>query len=97
MKKIWILLIWLMVVAISNFVYSILIYYLSGDDCEPTHISLELDSAFKNLDRFLGYQSWFIPLIWIWWPTKARKRENISRYRAAKTLADSMTHFSEDL
>ena len=33
MKKIWILLIWLMVVAIESLLYSILTYYLSGDHC----------------------------------------------------------------
>lgn len=33
MKKIWILLIWLVVVTIELFIYSILTYYLSGDKC----------------------------------------------------------------
>ena len=37
----------------------------------------------------MNYQSWFIPLIILYWPTKARKRENRSRVRAAKHLANS--------
>ena len=89
MKNIWFLLIWLTVVAVESFLYSIFSFYLSGDMCEPEHISQAADSFIEFIDRFLNYQSWFIPLIILYWPTKARKRENRSRVRAAKHLANS--------
>ena len=86
MQNIWFLLIWLTVVAIEGLLYSILVYYLPGEHCSPVRISNELDSFFKFFDRFSTYQSWFIPMIYLYWPTKQRKEENRSRIKAVRTL-----------
>jgi len=69
MKNIWILLIWETFVVVEAVLYSICTYYLSGPHCEPTHISDTLESFFEYFDRFVNYQSWFIPLLWLYWPT----------------------------
>lgn len=55
MKNIWFLLIWLTVVAVESFLYSIFSFYLSGDMCEPEHISQAADSFIEFIDRFLNY------------------------------------------
>ena len=73
MKNVWFLLIWLTVVAVESMVYSMSNFYLSGPKCQPLHVSQGLDSFFEFLDRFIGYQSWFIPLIMLYWPTTAHK------------------------
>ena len=88
MRNIWFLLIWLSVVAFESFLFSLLTYYLSGELCEPSHVKREVASLLEFIDRFVNYQSWFIPMIILYWPTKARKKENRSRVRAAKHLAD---------
>ena len=100
MRNIWVLLIWMSFVALEAQIYSVSTYYLSGDKCEPVRISFALDSFFVAFDRFVNYQSWFIPLIWIYWPTRARKEENRRRHRAVKSLRyDSAmtTHSSHSL
>lgn len=76
MKNVWMLLIWITVVAIESFLYSILELYLTGQRCEPIHVSQSTSDFFKFLDRFCGYSSWFIPLIWLYWPTKTHKQQN---------------------
>ena len=40
----------------------------------------------QTIDRVTNYQSWFIPLIWLYWPTKARKRENRRRRKSVAIL-----------
>ena len=59
---------------------------MSGDNCEPVHISWWADSLVKFQDRFLNYQLWLIVMIWLYWPTPSRKQENRSRMKAARTL-----------
>ena len=39
-----------------------------------------------------GYQVWFFPIVWLYWPTKSRKKETRNRVLAVKSLA--MTRFS---
>lgn len=97
MRNIWFLLIWLSVVAFESFLFSLLTYYLSGENCEPIHVKEEVDSFLEFIDRFVNYQSWFIPMIILYWPTKARKKENRSRVRAAKHLADPTQKKPKDL
>ena len=86
MKNIWFLLIWLTFVAVEGLLYSIAGKYVTGDDCEPVHVSYAVDSCLHFFDRFCGYQSWFIPLIWLYWPSKAHKEEKRSLLRAVKHL-----------
>lgn len=73
MKNIYVLLYCLTFVAIESFVYSMMTFYLSGPDCQPTRVKEEVKSFFQFFDRFISFQSWFIPLIWLYWPTKARR------------------------
>ena len=40
----------------------------------------------QGFSRFFEYQSWFIPLIWLYWPTKTHKQQNMRRVRAVKEL-----------
>ena len=73
MKNIWVQLIWITIVTIESFLYSICKYYLTGEDCAPQHVSNSANSFIELFDRFCEYQSWFIPLIWLYWPTKTHK------------------------
>ena len=86
MSNVWFLLIWLSAITVEAFIYSLMNYYMSGPYCNPTRISNAMDSFFEFFDRFCGYQSWFIPMIWLMWPTKANKAQNRSRHRAAKSI-----------
>ena len=88
MNNIWILLIWLTVVTVEAFLYSFFKFTLSGPYCNPTRISLGLNAFFEYLDRFSNFQSWFFPLMWLYWPTKTRKEENRKRRKAAKKLRE---------
>ena len=49
-------------------------------------MSVTWHEILKFFDRTTNYQSWFIPLIWLYWPTKARKLENRTRKRAIDYL-----------
>ena len=69
MSNIWFLLIWLIVVALEGFIYSFSVFYLAGPDCQVTRISFSLNAFIMFADRFIGYQSWFIPLIYLYWPS----------------------------
>ena len=89
MRNIWVLLIWLTVSAVEGLTYSLCGKLLSGEHCEPVHISDSADAFFTWFDRFMGYQSWFIPLIWLYWPTKQNKKDNRERMRAVKQLKNS--------
>lgn len=44
------------------------------------------NSLLQGFSRFFEYQSWFIPLIWLYWPTKTHKQQNMRRVRAVKEL-----------
>ena len=68
------MLIWLGVVSIESISYSIMERNVVNDDCYPTSMSLNTHDIIKFIDRTTNYQSWFIPLIWLYWPTKANKR-----------------------
>ena len=89
MKNVWFLLIWLAVVSFESIVYNVIVLLTYNDDCLPIGMSLNAYDIIKMLDRIVSYQSWFIPLIWLYWPTKARKRENRSRKRAIDQLIRS--------
>ena len=52
-------------------------------------MSLDSHDIIKFIDRTTNYQSWFIPLIWLYWPTKANKRQNRSRKWAIDQLSRS--------
>ena len=96
MSNIWYFLIWLSFSAIEGFLYSILVKYMSGPDCQPEHISVEGNGILQYFDRFMEYQVWFIPLIILYWPTKSRKKENRKRIKAIRTL-HSRSHISANL
>ena len=82
MDHIWLLLIWLIVVAVESFAYSLTLLLEANEDCSPKHVDQEWPNYIQFLDRVTNYQSWFAPLIWLYWPSKARKRENCSQKKA---------------
>ena len=91
MMNVWVQLIWITIVAIESFLYSIFKLYLASDKrgevCAPTIISNEGNNILEFFTKFMEYQSWFIPLIWLYWPTKTNKKNNMRRVRAAKELS----------
>ena len=89
MKNIWILLIWMGVVSLESITYTIIERSFTDSDCYPHHMSLDTHDIIKFIDRTTNYQSWFIPLIWLYWPTKANKRQNRSRKWAVDQLSKS--------
>lgn len=89
MRNVWLLLIWLLVVAFESFFYSLYILIHVREECYNWKSSQQLRDILKFVDRTTNLQSWFVPLIWLYWPTKARKRENRSRKQAIDKL-----HFS---
>ena len=44
-----------------------------------------------------NYEFWLVPLIWLYWPTKARKRENRSRKKAIDQLKQPYAGESSNL
>ena len=38
------------------------------------------------MTRFCEYQSWFIPLIWLYWPNKSNKKRNNRSIKAVRSL-----------
>ena len=97
MKNVWFLLIWLAVVSLESISYNVFVRISDDDDCLPTVASLNAYDIIKMIDRMVSYQSWFIPLIWLYWPTKARKRENRSRKRAIDQLIRSTAEGGDSL
>mgnify|MGYP007058514855 CR=1 FL=1 len=89
MSNMWLLLSFFMFVSLETLAYNILLYTTDDDNCQSTIMSDAWHDALKFLDRSIDYQSWFIPLIWLYWPTKAHKRENRSRKRAIDRLFKS--------
>lgn len=84
MSHIWLLLIWLLVVASESLIYSAFLLAFTDASCQlPYNINQSWKDLLKIFDWFINYQSWFIPLIWLYWPTKARKQENRSRKLAS--------------
>ena len=90
MNNVWFFLIWLMVVAVESFVFSMQKLFTATDDCVPATDNRTLSEVFQFLDRMINLQSWFIPMVWLYWPTKARKRENRLRKQAFDKLRSSV-------
>ena len=86
MSDVWFLLIWLLIVSIESLTYSVLTLIFYNDDCVPSHVSLFWYNIFTLIDRTTNYQSWFIPLIWLYWPTMSHKQERRSRRKAIEKL-----------
>ena len=86
MSDVWLLLIWLLVVAIESFTYSVLTLSFYDDHCVPRHLSLLWYDIFTMIDRMTNYQSWFLPLIWLYWPTMSHKQQRRSRRKAIEKL-----------
>ena len=89
MRNIWIQLSFISVASIETFLYSIFRYYMTGEHCVPIHTSSSVNSWIEFLNRFCEYQLRFIPLIWLYWPTKTHKKQNMRRVRAAKALTNT--------
>ena len=89
MKNVWVQLIMITICAVESFLYSLFKFYLADDECQPTKISQEGDSILQFFTKFMEYQCWFIPLIWLYWPTKTHKKNNMRRVRAIKNLTSS--------
>ena len=91
MMNVWVQLIWITICATESFLYSIFKFYLASDEkgklCSPTKISNEGNNILEFFTKFMEYQCWFIPLIWLYWPTKTNKKNNMRRVRAAKGLS----------
>lgn len=87
MRNIWVQLIWISLVTLEALLYSVSRYYWTGDNCMPIHVSGPVNDVIEYFDRFCEYQSWFIPLIWIYWPTKTNKQKNRRQVRAVKQLS----------
>ena len=85
--------------AVESFVYSLVLLITAEENCVPKHSSIQFLATVQFIDRFINYQSWFIPLIWLYWPTKAHKRENRSRRKAIETLTKtkSANHVSREI
>ena len=73
MKHIWLLLIWILIVATESLLYSAIILATSAEHCSPFDLDQNWKDLIETLDRIINYQSWFVPLIWLYWPTTARK------------------------
>ena len=86
MSNVWFLLIWLFIVAIESFIYSLLTLIFYDENCVPTHIPLFWYNIFTLFDRTTNYQSWFLPMIWLYWPTMSHKQERRSRRKAIEKL-----------
>lgn len=82
MSNVWLLLIWLIVVSIESISYNVFELITETRECTTTAMSEEAHEVLTFIDRIVNYQSWFIPLIWLYWPTQARKQENRSRRKA---------------
>ena len=82
MSNVWMLLIWLLVVAVESWSYSFVLLMTSEEECLPMDIPQWWKDLIAFVDRELNYQLWFIPLIWLFWPSNTRKKENRSRRRA---------------
>ena len=89
MANIWFYIIWLCVVAGETLLYSILVKFMKGDYCEVTRIDAEWGSMLDCFDRFVEYQSWFIPMLILYWPSKSHKQENRCRTKAVRSLTPS--------
>jgi len=90
MNNVWFFLIWLCVVAVEAFVFSSQKLFTATADCAPATDNRTLSEVLQFLDRIINFQSWFIPLVWLYWPTKARKRENRLRKQAFDKLRSSV-------
>ena len=91
MNNVWFLLIWLFAVAIEGFTFSLTLLLVHGPDCEPVSSSGQtVKEVFQFIDKLFNFQSWFIPMIWLYWPTKARKKENRTRKKAIDQLKGSI-------
>ena len=97
MCNVWLLLIWLVVAAVESFTYSLAALLTAPEDCLPEDTSQSWRAILQFVDRTCTFQSWFVPLIWLYWPTKARKRENRSRKRAIDQLHKTPIQSSSDI
>lgn len=82
MNKVWLLLIWFSFAAVESITYSLVKYIEAREDCVARDTNADWKTMYQFLDVTINYQSWFIPMIWLYWPTKKRKKENRSRKRA---------------
>ena len=55
MRNIWILLVWLSIVAFEAQLYSVLGYILFGQYCQMTNVSVGVNAFINYIDRFLNY------------------------------------------
>ena len=88
MDTVWILIIWLAVTTFESVAYSMIVYLLADPQC------LIDDTAwwaiyFQFLDRTTNYQLWLLPLMYLFWPSKANKRSNRSHRKAVDQLKQS--------
>jgi len=82
MRNVWFLLIWFLIAAFESFLFSLYVLVFSEPWCYGWKSPPQLRDCIKFVDRTVNLQSWFIPLIWLYWPTKARKKEYRSRRQA---------------
>lgn len=97
MNNVWLLSIWLSVTAIESFTYSLFLLINANENCAPRNDHEFLRTMLQFTDRMTNYELWLIPLIWLYWPTKARKRENRSRKRAIDQLKLPYASASDNL
>jgi hypothetical protein len=86
MDNVWVILVWFMVTAIESFTYSVVLYIRRDPECDPNE-STWWRAYLQFMDRTTNYQLWFIPMIWIYWPTKTNKQQNRSRKKAMSQLS----------
>ena len=78
MKKIWIWWSFLLLTNIYSLSYSIMVRRYEDRVCRPTVLSQTASDVIKYIDRFVEYQVWVIPLLYVHWPFSRRKDLNIT-------------------
>lgn len=97
MNNVWLLSIWLSVTAVESFTYSLFLLINANDECAPRDDHNMRHDLLKFMDRMTNYEFWLIPLIWLYWPTKAHKRENRFRKKAIDQLKQPYASASGNL